>query len=152
MNNRNTSTVVMEDRSSINGQAKTVAEVISELKDELKDFAATRITMLRTEMTLKLQSFKMAAPTLVVGLALLWTAWMAFTGCLICIIAEAFAPSAWAYVISFIIVAVLYAIIGAMATAYAVKRMKETGVKPQRTIRVLEQDRIWMQTEARTQL
>jgi VIT1/CCC1 family predicted Fe2+/Mn2+ transporter len=136
----------------INGHAKTVPEAIAELKDELKDFISTRVEMLRSEMSEKLRVVKMAAPALLVGVLLLLTAWLVFTGFLVAIIAQAFAPSPWAYTLSFVLVAVLYAIVGGAAAYTGWRGLRETSVKPERTIRVLEQDRIWLQTEAKTQL
>ncbi len=135
----------------INGHAKTVPEAIAELKDELKDFISTRVEMLRSEMSEKLSAFKMAAPALLVGVLLLLTAWLVFTGFLVAIIAQAFAPHPWAYALSFVLVAVLYAIVGGAAAYMGWRGLRATGVKPERTIRVLEQDRIWLQTEAKTQ-
>lgn len=136
----------------INGHAKTVPEAIAEFKDELKDFISTRVEMLRSEMSEKLRAIKLAAPALLIGVVLLLTAWLVFTGFLVSIIAQAFAPSPWAYTLSFVLVTALYAIVGG-ATAYSGWRgLRATGMKPERTIRVLEQDRIWMQTEAKTQL
>jgi len=136
----------------INAHAKNVPEVIADLKEEFKEFAGTRLAILRSEMTAKLQTWKMATPMLLIALVLLWTAWLAFSGFLICIIAQAFSGRAWALVISFIIVAVFYGIVGGVALLVAWKQLKETGMKPEHTVRVLEQDRIWLQTEARTQL
>jgi VIT1/CCC1 family predicted Fe2+/Mn2+ transporter len=136
----------------INGHAKTVPEAIAELKDELKDFISTRVEMLRSEMNEKLRAIKLAAPALLVGVLLLLTAWLVFTGFLVTIIAQAFAPSPWAYTLSFVLVAVLYAIVGGGAAYSGWRALRETSIKPERTMRVLEQDRIWMQTEAKTQL
>ena len=135
-----------------NGHVKSVQETIADLKEELKDFFSTRVAMLRAEMSDKLRIIKMAAPTLVVGLFLLLTAWFVFTGFLIAIIAQAFMPSPWAYTLSFVIVAVLYAIIGGAAAFMAWRRLKALSLKPERTVRVLEQDRIWIQREAKTQV
>ena len=151
MSNGNLKTIP-DTRTVINSHAKTVADVIAELKQELKEFAATRAGIFRSEMTSKLQTVKMATPLLITGLALLWTAWLAFTGFLVCMIARVFWPSSWAFGIAFIIVALLYAIVGGFAAAMAVNRLKKTSLKPERTLRVLEQDRIWLQTEAKTQL
>jgi hypothetical protein len=39
-----------------------------------------------------------------------------------------------------------------MLTIMALKQMKEIGLKPERTLRVLKQDEVWLQTEAKTQL
>jgi VIT1/CCC1 family predicted Fe2+/Mn2+ transporter len=135
-----------------NAYPKTVPEVLNELKEELKEFLTTRVAMLRSEMGEKLQKLKIAAPMLVIGLLLLITAWLVFTGFLVTIIAQAFLPNPWAYVLSFIIVAAIYAIVGGAAAMSGWKQLKQTGLKPERTIRVLEQDRIWIQTEAKTQL
>ncbi len=135
-----------------NGYTKSVPEVITELKEELKDFAATRLQMLRSELDEKLQSFKMAAPTIAIGVLILATAWLAFTGFLVCIIAEGFGPVAWNYTVSFLIVFAAYAIVGGAAAYLGWREIKKKGIKPERTVRVLQQDRIWLQTEGRTQL
>ncbi len=108
--------------------------------------------MLRAEISEKVQSFKMAAPVLTLGLALLLTAWFVLTGFLVCIIAAAFTPHPWAYTVSFLIVGVLYAIVGGAAAFLAWRQLKDKGIAPQRTIEVLKQDRIWLQNESRTQL
>lgn len=131
---------------------KSIAEVMEDLKNELMDFAITRLKMLRAEISEKVQSFKMAAPVLTLGLALLLTAWFVLTGFLVCIIAAAFTPHPWAYTVSFLIVGVLYAIVGGAAAFLAWRQLKDKGIAPQRTIEVLKQDRIWLQNESRTQL
>lgn len=143
----------------INGHSKTVAEAIADLKhelatlqDELKEFVSTRAAMLGSEMGEKLRVIKLAAPVVLIGILLLITAWLLFTGFLVCILAQAFVPNPWAYTLSFVLLAVLYAIVGG-ATAYVGwKQLRATSVKPERTLRVLEQDRIWLQTEAKSQL
>jgi hypothetical protein len=108
--------------------------------------------MLRAEMGEKIRSFKTAAPVLVIGILLMVTAWFLLTACLVCAIALAFPNLAARYVISFLIVGVLYLAVGAIAAVFASKQIKESGMKPERTIRVLKQDQIWLQTEAKTQL
>jgi VIT1/CCC1 family predicted Fe2+/Mn2+ transporter len=137
-------------KTVVNSHVKNVAEVVADLKEELQEFVSTRVAMLRTEVGAKLQTIKLALPTLIVGLVLLWTAWLAFTGFLVCLIAQAFWGSSWAFVISFIIVAFVYGVVGGMVALFAWKKIDESGVKPERTIRVLERDRIWLQTEAKT--
>ncbi len=132
--------------------AHTVGDVISELKQELTDFISTRVAMLRSEMGEKLRMIKLAAPVVLVGALLLVSAWLVFTGFLVCIIAHAFMPSAWAYALSFLIVSVLYMIVGGAAAYLGWQQLRATGMKPERTIHVLEQDRIWLQTEAKSQL
>ena len=143
---------VPDTRTVITEHAKSVGEVVADLKEELQEFANTRLGILRSEMSRKLERIKLATPMLVVGVVMLWTAWLVLTGFLVCIIGEAFSPSRWAYAASFILVAVCYGIVGGVATTIAWKNLKETGLKPERTLRVLQQDRVWLQTEAKTQI
>ncbi len=133
-------------------RAKTVGEVVSELKDELKEFISTRVAMLQSELGEKLRTIKLAAPTMIIGVLLLITAWLLFTGFLVCIIAQAFTPNPWAYTLSFVLVAVLYSIVGGAAAYLGWRQLRATGLKPERTMHVLEQDRIWLQTEAKSEL
>lgn len=137
---------------TVSPNTKSIAEVIDDLKNELMDFAITRLEMLQSEIKEKVESFKMAAPVLSIGVVLLLTAWFVLTGFLICIVAAAFTPNPWAYTVSFLIVGVLYAIVGGAAAFLAWRQLKGKGIAPQRTIEVLKQDRIWLQNEGRAQL
>lgn len=134
-----------------NESTKTLPELIAELKDELKDFAATRLAMLRAELGEKLRAFKLAAPGLIAGLVLVATGWLVLTGFLVCTIANAFQSTAWRYPIALAIVGGLYCIFGSIAITFAWQQIKETRVKPEHTIRVLREDQIWLQTEVKTQ-
>ena len=134
-----------------NGFTKSVPEVVNDLKGELKDFVATRLAMLRSEMSEKLSSFKAALPALIVGLVLLWTCWLLFTGLLVTAIATAFS-SPWGWVYAFLIVAGAYLLLGLMLALGAWSKLKRTNLVPARTIRVLKQDEVWLQTEAKTQI
>ena len=132
--------------------SKSVAEVIEDLRDELKEFVSTRIEMLRSEVNEKISTLKMNAPVLAIGLVLLLTAWFVLTGFLVCIIAAAFAPNPWAWTVSSLIVGVLYAILGGAAAMMAWRRLTQKGITPERTIKVLKQDGLWLQAEGKTQL
>ncbi len=134
------------------GYTKSVAEVLADLKTELLEFFSTRIAMLHSEMEENFQSLKLAAPALIVGLVLLGTAWLLFTGFLVAIIGIAFEPSPWAYVFSMLILAAAYLILGGAMAARAWKRIAEKGITPRRTIYVLQQDKIWIQAETRAHL
>ncbi len=135
----------------INGSTKTLADVVNDRKVELKEFVATRFAMLRSEMNDKLSSFKEAVPALVGAMILLLTAWMLFTGFLVTAIALAFStPWGWAW--AFLIVAAAYLLLGGMLAAAGRAKLKQTKLMPERTIRVLKQDEVWLQSEARTQI
>jgi uncharacterized membrane protein YqjE len=93
----------------------------------------------------------MAVPLIAVALLLVLTAWLVLTGALIVVIAAAFYPSRFAYFFAFIIVGVVYALAGSIAGAFAWRELKEQGMVPHRTLQVLKDDRVWLQTEARGQ-
>lgn len=134
-----------------NGYTKSLPEVVNDLKVELKEFIATRVAMLQSELKEKWSYIKTALPVLVVGGVVLWTAWLLLTAMLVTAIATAF-DSPWRYTFAFLIVGGAYLLLGAMMAVMAWRQITQTGLKPERTIRVLKQDEVWLQTEAKTQL
>jgi len=96
------------------------------------------------------QTAWVALPALAVGAVLLLTAFFLFTWGLVSLIAMAMIGQPYAYTVAFFIVFVLYALSGGAAAAYGVRTLTSQGMKPERTLRVLKQDQIWLQTEART--
>lgn len=129
------------------GYPRPLAALVNDLKDELKDSAATRLAMLRSEMNEKLSSLKSAVPALVVGLFFLLTAWLVFTGFLVTAIALAFStPWGWAW--AFLIVAGAYLLLGGVLASTGRSKLKRLNLVPERTLRVLKQDEIWLESEA----
>jgi len=131
---------------------RSVAQVLHECKEELKEFAATRLEMLRSEMKDKFANIKVALPALAVGAILLLGAFFLFTWGLVSLIALAMNGEPYAYTVAFFVVFVLYAVAGLATIAYGLKTLTAQQLTPERTLRVLKQDRIWLQSEARTQL
>jgi uncharacterized membrane protein YqjE len=136
----------------INGNAKSVVEVVEDLRDEFIEFVTTRIEMLEGEFDEKAQALKMSGPLLAIGTVVLATAWLLFSGFAVCMIAQALAPHSWNWALSFLLVAVLYGIVGGSAAWAAWRQLKNKGVKPERTLRVLKQDGLWLQTEAKERI
>ena len=91
---------------------KSLPEVVNDLKAELKDFVATRLAMLRSEMSEKLSSFKAAVPALILGLVLLWTCWLLFTAIVGHRDCDCVFASPWGWVFAFLIVAGAYLLLG----------------------------------------
>ncbi len=135
-----------------NENGRSLAGVVSELKEELKEFVSTRIEMLKSEMKDKVSSLKVAAIFIAGGLFLGITAWFVLTAALISLIATAFLPSVYAYFFGFIIVGIAYLLVGVILATFALRELRRRGLKPERTIRVLKQDQIWLQSEARQQV
>jgi uncharacterized membrane protein YqjE len=135
-----------------NGNERSLAAVVSELKDELKEFVTIRVQMFKSEMKDKVSSLKMAAILIAGGLFLGITAWFVLTAALISIIAVAFLPSPYAYFLAFAIVGIVYLLVGTILASFALRELRQRGLMPERTIRVLKQDQVWLQSEARQQV
>ena len=131
---------------------KNLGVVVSELKEEFKEFASTRLSMFRSEMREKISGWKSAAPVLLGGAVLLGTAWLLLSAALVAAIYVAFRDNPWAACIALLIVGFVYLLFGAMAVLSAMRQWREAGVVPQRTLRVLKDDQIWISDEARSQL
>ncbi len=138
--------------SNINMNGRTLAGVVAELKDEAKDFVNTRLAMLQSEMKEKIAAWKMALPTIIIGSVLLLTAWLLCTAAIVAAIAVAFGDNPYAPAIALGIVFVFYAVAGGVAVIFAVRSLSEHGVKPERTMRVLKDDQVWISNEAKVQL
>ena len=131
---------------------RPLSQTIGETINELRDFAETRIAMLRSEMREKLQNLKFAAPVLVVGGLFAVSAWLLLTGAIVAVLAVAFRGSAYAAFLALVIVGVVYSIIGACALWMAFGRLGRNSLIPERTINVLREDKVWLENETRTQL
>lgn len=131
---------------------RTIAEILNEFKEELKQFGQTRFEMLRAEMREKMNAWKGAIPAMAIALLMAVGAFLAFTAALIAAIALAFQPRPWAYAAAAAIVFLLYAIIAAVAGAYGYRSIQTAGMAPEKTIRVLQEDKVWLTTEARSQV
>jgi len=108
--------------------------------------------MLQAEMKEKLGTVKMALPGIVIGALVLATCWLLLTGAIVAAIAVAFGGNPFAPAIALAIVGVLYGIIGGLALAFALRGLRQQSVVPERTLRVLKDDQVWLSNEARVQL
>ena len=131
---------------------RPLGEVLNDLKTELKEFISTRIQMLQSEMNEKVGAVKASAPAIVIGALFAITAWILFSLALVFLLSMAFEGKPYQYAASFGIVFVIYAIIGAIALSFGYNSIKSRGLAPQRTLRVLKQDQIWMKSEAKSEL
>lgn len=127
---------------------KSITTVLQEFKAEFSTFIATRIQMLQEEMKQKSTAFKAAIPSIVIGVVFLLTAWFALTGGIIAVVAIALAGNPWAVPIAFGAVTVLYGLIGLILALMGKKALSKASLKPEKTIRVLQDDKAWLQTEA----
>jgi uncharacterized membrane protein YqjE len=129
---------------------KSLGTVLTETKEEMKDFIETRLQLLRSEISEKLRTWKYSVPLLLLAAGLLLIGWLTLTFTFIALIRAAFLPSPYAWVWASLIVAGVYLISGLVTGWFAYSELVAVGVAPTRTLQVLKQDQVWMQNEART--
>jgi Putative Actinobacterial Holin-X, holin superfamily III len=130
-----------------NENGKTLVGVINEAKEELKEFLDTRLQMLVSEMKQKLSVWKLALPSFVVAGIIGFVGFILLSVALVAAIATAIG---WGW--SFLVVGAFYCLVAGGIGLLAYAEIKAEGVAPERTLRVLKQDKVWLQNEARTQL
>jgi uncharacterized membrane protein YqjE len=138
------------DYETANG--RNFASLLAEIKDEIRDFLQTRISMLTTELREKTRNLKTAAILALGGALLLSTAYLLITLALAGLVVAAFPNSPYRWFFAFLIVGVLWMIFGGIAAYFAKRELEVRGLLPKRTIEVLKGDKIWVETEVRGQI
>jgi uncharacterized membrane protein YqjE len=127
---------------------RSLGEVISEIKEELKDFMQTRLQMLISELREAIKNSKSAAIFGGAAVLLLGTSWLLINLAIVGLVAVAFWGSPYAWFFSFGIVGLFWAIVGGMLALAAQRQLQR--LAPRKTIEVLKEDKIWLQQEARS--
>ncbi len=131
---------------------KNLPTLLTEMKEELKDFVQTRIAMLKAEVGEKLGVLKTAAPLAAAAILLLSTAYFLFTLALVGLIVAALADNPYRWFIAFLCIAFLWSILGGIAAYLAKRELEVKGLMPNRTIEVLKGDKMWVQSEVKHQI
>jgi len=134
------------------GHARSLAEILADAKNELKEFVETRVELLRREMNERLAALKIAAPLAIVGALFLSTAFLLLSLALVALFAAVFTGNDYRWFFGFLIVGFLWSAIGGTAAVLAKKRITKRSMVPQKTIEVLAADKAWLQNEARSVL
>lgn len=129
---------------------KSFGALLAEAKQELKEFVATRVGILKAEINEKVRTWKYVVPLLGLAAALLLAAWMTLTFALIALLHAMFLPSSYSWLWAALIIGGAYLLLGVAVGWFAYGEIKSMGLRPNRTIEVLKQDQIWLQNEVRT--
>lgn len=140
----------MPDTRYVDTNGRSLAEVISEIKDEVKEFVQTRASMFVAEMREKISNSKTGAIYAGIALVLGWMGLLMLSVALAALVAVAFWGSPYAWFFGFLIVGLLWTIMAAMLAIAALRQFRD--LAPKRTIQVLKEDKIWLQNEARNQI
>lgn len=128
---------------------KSLGIVLTEAKEELKEFLETRLQLLRSEISEKIQTWKYSVPLLLVAGALLLAGWMVLTFAFVTLLHAWFLPNLYSWFWAGLIVAVVYLIAGGAVGWFAYSELRTAGLAPKRTLEVLKQDQVWLQNETR---
>ncbi len=131
---------------------RTIAAILADTRDELKQFIETRIALLRTELREKFAKIKRAAPLAAAAVLLLGTAYMLFTLALVGLVLALLPANPFRWCLAFLAVAVLWSILGIIAVSLAKRRLALKELMPNRTIGVLKSDGVWIQSEVKNQI
>jgi len=126
---------------------RTIGSILSDTKEELKEFLETRIAMLSSELRDKMAMLKSAAPLAVVGIVFLLTAYALFTLGLVALIVALLPENPYRWCIAFFAIAVLWGIVGGITGYMAMREFQVKELMPKRTMQVLEEDKMWLQSE-----
>jgi len=99
--------------NGVNG-GRTVGSILSDTKEELKEFLETRIAMLKAELSDKVAMLKAAAPLAAVGILFLLMAFVLFSLGLAGLIVAFLPENPYRWCIAFFAVAVLWGIVGGL--------------------------------------
>jgi hypothetical protein len=88
----------------------------------------------------------------IVALLFLGTAYILFTLALVGLVLAALPANPFRWCIAFAAIAVLWAIVGGIAASIVKGKLNFKQLVPNRTIKVLKEDKIWIQSEARNRV
>ncbi len=131
---------------------KSIASILAETRDEFKEFIATRIALFRTELQEKLGSLKRGAPLAVAALLFLATAYVLLTLAAVGVVLALLPANPWRWCLAFLVVAILWSIVGSIFAYTAMKRMALKELVPRRTLNVLKGDGVWIRSEVKNQI
>jgi uncharacterized membrane protein YqjE len=131
---------------------RSVGSILADTKEELKQFVETRITMLKAELRENVKMLKVAAPLAVVGLVFLIMAYVLFSLALVGLIAVFLPANPYKWAIAFAAIGVLWTIIGGIAAYFAKREFEMRELMPKKTMRVLKEDSMWIQSEVKNQI
>lgn len=128
----------------------TLRAAIVDVLQELKEFVDTRVQVAKSEFKETIQSFRVGVPLLLGTLAFMATGFLMLTFAAVSIVAVAFAGDTYQWFLAFVIVGVLWFIMGGIFAFFAYNEFRGQGRFPRRTLQVLKADRVWLQNEARS--
>ena len=140
------------NRVENNHSARSLSDLASEMKQELKEFVETRIEMFTTEFKEKTSRWKAAAPLAVLGIVLAGTAYLLITATIVALAAVLIGDTPYRWVYALLGAGVLWGLLGGIALYIAKREFEVDRLLPDRTLAVLKEDKTWLQDEVRQKI
>ena len=131
---------------------RSVAQVLSDMKEEMQCFVETRLAMLRAELQEIFRKLRSALPLVITAALLLGTAYLLLTMALVGIVAGVLAQNPYRWCIAFLAVGLLWLVLGATVAYFANRKFVLKEMLPRRTIEVLRGDKVWIQSEVKNRV
>jgi uncharacterized membrane protein YqjE len=128
---------------------RNLTTLLAEMKHELQDFIQTRVAMFKVELQEKVRVLKAAAPLAVIALVMALTAFLLFTLALVGLVFAFLPDNEYRWCLAFLAIAILWSIVGGIAGYLAKRELEVKGLLPKRTVEVLKEDKVWIQSEVR---
>ena len=138
----------MSETVRVHAQERSLASIISEMKEEGKQFIQTRLAIFSTELRERADRLKAAAPLGAVAALIGATSLLLLSMALVSLIAVAFDSSPYRWFYGFLIVGITWAIAAGIAGFFAYREINLAELPPKRTIEVLKADKLWLESEA----
>lgn len=122
-----------------------LASLVAEIKNELVEFAQTRVLLLVSELREKLGTSKKAAAFAGTALIFGGLGFLLLTLAAVGLVAVAFWGSPFAFFWGFLIIGIFYAMLAGIAGIAAYYALR--GLPPSKTIKVLHDDKDWLQSK-----
>lgn len=133
---------VGDGRASASGEP-SLADLIKQLAQDSSTLVRQEMALAKAEMRENVQSVTRDVAMIAVGGGLLLVGLLALTAFLIAALGDALDN----YWLAALIVGAVFAIIGGILAASNMKKLKGEGLKPDRTIHTLQEDKRWLQNE-----
>jgi uncharacterized membrane protein YqjE len=131
---------------------RSLGAILTEMKEEVNEFARTRLEMFQAEFREKIKSLKVVVPLAAVAVLLLGTAYLLFTMAVVGLMVAVFQNNPYRWFFAFAAVAALWTLLGGIAGYFAKREFESNGLVPKRTIELLKGDKLWIQAEAKNQI
>jgi drug/metabolite transporter (DMT)-like permease len=129
----------MERQGETNMSRESIGELLGQLASNSAALVRDELTLARQEMSEKVNSYRSGAVTVVVGVVLSGIAILTLTAAAVIGLAHVMDAGYAALIVGGVL-----ALVGGSIAMTGIKRLKATSLKPEQTIKTLEENKEWL--------